>query len=62
MILAETCPQCGTALDGLVLCTDPPMTCKNCPACGWHWEGELEPIVYRPFGWNEEEVQSDTDW
>ena len=26
-----------------------PDLCKDCPSCGWHWEGKPEPIEYKPF-------------
>lgn len=44
MMLTELCLQCGAALESLVLCTDPPMVCKNCPVCGWHWVGKRTGI------------------
>lgn len=51
-MIVETCPKCGTVLMNTVICTYPPIPCKDCPSCGWHWEGTPEPIEYRPFGGN----------
>lgn len=51
-MVIETCPKCGAVLMNTVICTDPPISCKDCPSCGWHWERKPEPIEYRPFGGN----------
>lgn len=51
-MIVETCPKCGAVLMNTVICTNPPIPCKDCPACGWHWEGTPEPIEYIPFGGN----------
>lgn len=52
MIIIETCPECGHDLVDLVLTTFPPIPAKQCPRCGWHWEGEREEVVRVPFGGN----------
>lgn len=52
MIIIETCPKCGHDLVDLVLTTYPPIPAKQCPVCGWRWEGEREEIVRVPFGGN----------
>ena len=46
------CSLCGSVLMNTVICTYPPIPCKDCPSCGWHWEGTPEPIEYRPVGGN----------
>ena len=51
-MIIETCPKCGTVLMNTVICTEPPISCKDCPSCGWHWERTPEPIEYIPFGGN----------
>ena len=58
-MIIETCPKCGDILMNTIIDTYPPIPCKDCPSCGWHWEGEPEPIEYRPFGGNGLEVQKD---
>lgn len=52
MIIIETCPVCGHDLIDLVLVTYPPIPAKQCPRCGWHWEGEQEEVIRIPFGGN----------
>lgn len=51
-MIVETCPKCGGVLMDTIICTNPPIPCKDCPSCGWNWEGNPEPIEYRPFGGN----------
>lgn len=58
-MIVETCSKCGAVLMNTVICTDPPISCKDCPSCGWHWERKPESIEYRPFGGNGLEVQKD---
>lgn len=48
-MIIEICPKCGAGLINTVIDTCPPIPCKDCLSCGWHWEGEPEPIEYRPF-------------
>lgn len=48
-MIVETCPVCGAVLQHTVVCTNPPIPCLDCPSCGWHWEGEPEPVEYVPF-------------
>ena len=52
MIIIETCPDCGHDLQDLNLCTYPPIPAKQCPNCGWRWQGEQEQIVRVPFNPN----------
>ncbi len=52
MIIVETCPKCGSPLVDEVIATFPPIPAKRCFNCGWYWEGEPEPIEYRPFNEN----------
>ena len=49
MLIVETCPRCGTPLLDSVVATFPPIQQKNCPSCGWHWEGKPESVEYRTF-------------
>lgn len=49
MLIVETCPVCGSALLDSVICTNPPIPCKDCLSCGYHWEGNPEPIQYVKF-------------
>lgn len=51
-MIIETCPKCGAKLINTVICTYPPISCKDCPSCGWHWEGSLETIEYHPVSEN----------
>ena len=51
-MIIETCPRCGTPLLNTILTSNPPVPCKQCPSCGWSWQGEPEPIEYIPFGGN----------
>lgn len=51
-MIIETCPKCGAILMNTIIDTYPPIPCKSCPSCGWHWEGKPEPIEYIPFGGN----------
>ena len=51
-IIIETCPMCGHDLHDLVIATNPPIPKKECFNCGWHWEGEPEQVIRRPFGGN----------
>lgn len=54
-MVIETCPKCGAVLMNTVICTEPPISCKDCPSCGWHWEehqsqlniGRLEGMDWR---------------
>ena len=48
-MIIETCPKCGGILMNTEICTFPPIPAKDCPSCGWHWEGDMEPIEYVPF-------------
>ena len=49
-MIIETCPKCGAVLMNTVIFTYPPISAKDCPSCGWHWEGNPERIEYMPFG------------
>lgn len=49
MIIIETCPRCGNDLRDVCICTYPPIPRKECPSCGWFWEGEPEQVVRVPF-------------
>ena len=51
-MIVDSCPKCGAVLMNTVICTYPPIPCKDCPSCGWNWEGNPEPIEYRPLGGN----------
>lgn len=52
MIVIETCPRCGHDLLDVVVDTMPPIPRKECPNCGWSWEGRPEEVVRVPFGGN----------
>ena len=52
MGIIYTCPRCGCDLLDLVINTNPPINRKECPNCGWSWEGEPEETVRFPFGGN----------
>lgn len=52
MIIIETCPVCGHDLCDSMITAYPPIPKKECPSCGWYWEGEPEEIVRVPFGGN----------
>ena len=49
MIIIETCPKCGHDLQDLVIAVHPPIPKKECPNCGWYWEGEPEQVMRVPF-------------
>ena len=49
MMIIETCPKCGHDLVDKVICTNPPISKKECVNCGWTWEGKREGIVRVPF-------------
>lgn len=49
MQIVETCPKCGAELLGISIATYPPIPAKQCPRCGWYWEGSMEEIKYVPF-------------
>ena len=49
MIVIETCPVCGSDIQDVNLCTYPPIPAKQCPKCGWKWQGKQEEIVRVPF-------------
>lgn len=51
-MIIETCPKCGAVLYDVVIAVYPPIPAKDCPSCGWHWEGKQEPIKYVQFGGN----------
>lgn len=55
-MIIETFPRCGAALQSTVICTNPPIPCKNCNPCGWHWGGGGKPelVEYVPFWGNKE--------
>lgn len=48
-MIIETCPKCGAELMNSIICTYPPIPCKDCPSCGWRWEGNPEPIKHVPL-------------
>lgn len=48
-MIIETCPKCGHELLSIALTTYPPIPCKQCPNCGWYWEGRPEEIIRIPF-------------
>ena len=52
MIIVETCPKCGHDLIDTVIATYPPIPRKECPSCGWYWEGEPEQMIRVPFNGN----------
>ena len=52
MIIIETCPRCGTDLVNTAICTNPPIQRKECPECGWTWEGQRVDIIRAPFDIN----------
>lgn len=52
MIIVETCPKCGHDLLESVICTNPPIQKKDCPKCGWTWEGQRTDIIRAPFDVN----------
>lgn len=52
MIIIETCPRCGHDLRDTMIDTFPPIPRKDCPNCGWFWEGEPEQVTRVPFGGN----------
>lgn len=52
MIIIETCPVCGHDLRDTMIATYPPIPRKDCPSCGWYWEGEPEQVTRVPFGGN----------
>lgn len=45
----ETCPVCGNPIEYMELTTLPPVPVKQCPSCGWRWEGKPEKIEYAPI-------------
>lgn len=49
MYLIETCPKCGHDLLDITICTMPPIQRKECPGCGWNWEGKPDEIKRVPF-------------
>ena len=52
-MIIYTCPDCGHDLQEFILCSNPPKTQYNCPACGWHKiEDAHEQIVRVPYGGN----------
>lgn len=51
-MIVETCPRCGAPLMDIMLDSYPPIPRKECPSCGWSWQGEPEPIEYVPFDGN----------
>ena len=58
-MVIETCPKCGAKLMNTAICTYPPISCKDCPSCGWHQEGSLETIEYHPVSENRLEALKD---
>ena len=45
----ETCPVCESPIEYIELTTLPPVPVKQCPSCGWRWEGKPEKIEYAPI-------------
>ena len=43
-MIIETCPKCGAVLMDTIICTNPPIPCKDCPSCEWHWEGNPDVV------------------
>lgn len=49
MTIVEVCPKCGHDLIETVICTMPPIPRKECPKCGWSWEGKQDKVERVPF-------------
>ena len=49
MRILEVCPECGSDIVALEVCTDPPIPVRECTKCGWRWEGEREETLRIPF-------------
>lgn len=45
----EICPVCGSPIEYMELTVLPPVPVKQCPSCGWRWEGKPEKIEYAPI-------------
>ena len=41
-MIVYTCPKCGENLRETMIATYPPIPRKECPNCGWEWEGPPE--------------------
>lgn len=52
MRIIEMCPKCGHDLIDSVIAVIPPIYKKECPRCGWQWEGkrEQDDVIRVPFG------------
>lgn len=44
----EVCPVCESPIEYIELTTLPPVPVKQCPSCGWRWEGKPEKTEYVP--------------
>lgn len=50
MRIIEMCPKCGHDLLDSVVAVMPPISRKDCPHCGWSWEGKPPETIRVPFG------------
>ena len=48
-MIVYTCPKCGENLRETMIATYPPIPRKECPNCGWEWEGPPEIIEFKTF-------------
>ena len=51
-IIIETCPECGHDLIDEMIYTNPPITRKFCPSCGWTGKDERDEVIRIPYGGN----------
>lgn len=50
MTVIEICPKCGHDLISSELCVLPPIQVRECPSCGWKWQGRQQEVIRVPFG------------
>ena len=48
MIFIDTCPECGSDLNSMTICTYPPIERVECPCCGWYRESQNK-IIKKKF-------------